>query len=334
MPPTTSTSTTLTTFRADEHLQFIYFGTGESARAVLEELLSAGLAPSLIVTAPDRKRGRRLTLSPSPVAALAAQYAIQTLKPEKLDDAFLSQLSTNNYQLFIVADYGAILPQELLDIPEKGTLNMHPSLLPRLRGPSPIRSAILKDEKKVGVSIMLLDEKMDHGPIIAQKGVPIPGWTDGRALRSSAYRQAGSGEVGPPHGAALDKLLSHAGGQLLAQVLPLWIRGDIEARVQNHDLATYSEKFTKEDGLLDLTEDGYHNLLKINALEGWPGTYAFFERPSIRSGQTTKKIRVAILDAHLEGGNLLIDMVKPEGKPEMPYADFIRSGAKYCPSAS
>src|SRR3989338_5428348 len=270
MPPTTSTSTTLTTFRADEHLQFIYFGTGEIARAVLEELLSAGLAPSLIVTAPDRKRGRRLTLSPSPVAALAAQYAIQTLKPEKLDDAFLSQLSTNNYQLFIVADYGAILPQELLDIPEKGTLNMHPSLLPRLRGPSPIRSAILTDEKRVGVSIMLLDDKMDHGPIVAQKEVEAPVW--------------------PPRGSVLDDVLSHAGGQLLAQILPLWARTEIEARPQNHDLATYCEKFSKEDGLLDLRGDAYQNLLQIRAFEGWPGTYAFFERDG-------RRIRAQILDA-------------------------------------
>lgn len=274
---------------------------------MLEELVRAGRIPALIVTSPDRKRGRGLELTPSPVAALAAQHEIETLKPARLDNDLFSKLKTQNSKLFVVADYGAILPQKLLDIPTKGTLNMHPSLLPRLRGPSPIRSAILNDEKRVGVSIMLLDDKMDHGPIVAQKEIKVPEW--------------------PPRGTALDHLLSHAGGLLLADVLPLWIRGDIEARPQNHDLATFSEKFSKEDGLLDVSADAmlvgrqaYQNLLKIRAFEGWPGTYAFFERNG-------KRQRVQILDAHMEGSNLAIDIVKPGGKREMPYVDFIRSGA-------
>src|SRR3990167_11414970 len=286
---------------ARDDILFVFFGTGEIARAVLEELLSAGLAPSLVVTAPDRKRGRGLSLSPSPVAARAAEHGLETLKPEKLDEACISKIKTQNSKLFIVSDYGAILPQKLLNIPEKGTLNMHPSLLPRLRGPSPIRSAILTDEKRVGVSIMLLDDKMDHGPIVAQKEVEAPVW--------------------PPRGSVLDHVLSHAGGQLLAQILPLWARTEIEARPQNHDLATYCEKFSKEDGLLDLRGDAYQNLLQIRAFEGLPGTYAFFERDG-------RRIRAQILDAELEGGQLVIKSVKPEGKKEMSYEQFTRTGAK------
>lgn len=283
------------------NLRYVFFGAGEIARAVLAELLQASLAPTLIVTAPDRVQGRGLALTPSPVAALAAEHGIETLKPAKLDDDFIYQLSTNNYQLFLITDYGAILPKKLLDIPPRGTLNMHPSLLPRLRGPSPIRSAVLNDEKKVGVSIMLLDEKMDHGPIVAQREVEVSEW--------------------PPRGSVLDRTLSHAGGKLLAQILPLWVQGDVEARPQNHDLATYCDKFSKEDGLLDLHVDGYQNLLKIRAFEGWPGTFAYFERGG-------KRIRVQILDAELEGNNLVIKTVKPEGKREMSYEEFIRSGAQ------
>lgn len=280
---------------------FVFFGTGHIARAVLEELLHAALLPALVVTAPDRAQGRGLTLTPSPVAALSAEHRIDTLKPSKLDDECISNLAARRSTLFVVADYGAILPKKLLDIPPRGTLNMHPSLLPRLRGPSPIRGAILRDEKKVGVSIMLLDEKMDHGPIVAQKEVPISEW--------------------PPRGSILDEALSHAGGKLLAQILPLWVQGDIEARPQNHDLATYCDKFSKEDGLLDLNADRYQNLLKIRAFEGWPGTFAFFERNG-------KRIRVQILDAEFEQGQLLIKTVKPEGKREMSYEEFIRSGAR------
>ena len=182
---------------------------------------------------------------------------------------------------------------------------MHPSLLPRLRGPSPIRSAILADEKQTGVTVMLIDEQMDHGPLLAQKKIDIPAW--------------------PPRGRELDTLLAQEGGRLMAQILPLWQKGDIEAQTQNHDVATYSEKFSKEDGLLDLPagrqaspEEGYKMLLKICAFEGWPGTYAFFERGG-------KKIGVAILDAHLDNGKLAIDTVKPESKRAMPYADFARS---------
>ena len=297
---------------------YVFFGTGEIARTVLEELLRADIAPSLVVTAPDRAQGRGLEAKPTPVATLAAAHNIETLKPDKLDDAFVSEIrdlsSENRVLTFVVADYGSILPSTLLTVPPKGTLNMHPSLLPRLRGPSPIRSAILRDENKVGVSIMLLDEKMDHGPIVAQKEVPIPGWTAGRALRSI-------GEEGPPHGSELDELLSRAGGKLLAQILPLWRRDEIEARAQNHDLATYCEKFSKEDGLLDFSADDYQNLLKIRAFEGWPGTFAFFERGG-------KKIRVQIIDADLKNGTLVISKVKPEGKKEMSYEEFARSGMK------
>ena len=288
-----------------EKIPFVFFGTGEIARATLEELLAAGLSPVLVVTAPDRKQGRGLELTPSPVGALAEENNIETCKPEKIDDAFLTELralsSEFSSDVFVVADYGAILPQKLLDIPTKGTLNMHPSLLPRLRGPSPIRSSILQDEKKVGVTIMLVDAKLDHGPIVAQREISLGEW--------------------PPHGLELDMILSHAGGQLLAQILPYWVAGEIEAREQNHDLATFSEKFSKEDGLVDLKADGYTNLLRIRAFEGWPGTFAYFERGG-------KKMRVQILDAELSNGKLKVTKVKPEGKKDMSYEEFLRSGAK------
>ena len=259
-------------------IKFVFFGNEPLLEEVLSELAKKNLVPALTISAP-------------------------------LSNEMLKQLEASEWDLFIVASYGSILQKNILDMPKKGVLNIHPSLLPRLRGASPIRSAILNDEKETGVSIMVLDEELDHGPILAQRKIVVDEW--------------------PPHGRDLDALLAHEGGRLLAEIVPLWMRDEIEARPQNHDIATYCERFKKEDGLLDLAADPYQNLLKIRAYEGWPGTYAFFERPSTRSGQANgKRIRVQILDAHLEGTVLVIDRVKPEGKREMGYEEFLRSGAR------
>ncbi len=275
-------------------IKFAFFGTSHIARYVLEELTSAGFAPALVVTPPPRPQWRDHTAAECAVAAWARQHDV----PLAYD---WERFERDAWDVAIIADYGKILPESILKIPRRGFLNVHPSLLPRLRGSSPIRSAILNDEKETGVTIILVDEKMDHGPVVAQKKVAIPDW--------------------PPHNASLEQTLMSAGGKLLAQILPLWVRGKIEARPQNHDLATFCGKLGKEDGLLDLSADPYKNVLKVRALEGWPGTYAFFERAG-------KKIRAQILDAHLENAHLVIDTVKPEGKNEMDYATFLRSGAR------
>ncbi|MBV9159404.1 MAG: methionyl-tRNA formyltransferase [Candidatus Kaiserbacteria bacterium] len=282
-------------------IPFVFFGTGRIALFVALELEAAGHLPALVVTAPDKAKGRGMEIGQSLIAQWAESRRLEILKPEKLDDAFIAEMGARAPKLFVVADYGQILHKALLDLPERGTLNMHPSLLPRLRGASPIRSAILNDEKVTGVTIMLVDEKMDHGPVIAQKRVDVAPW--------------------PPRAAALEETLARAGGKLLAEILPHWTRGEIEAHEQNHDIATYSLKFTKSDGLLDLNADAHENLRKIRALEGWPGTFAYFERGG-------KQIRVGILDAHIENGALVIDTVKPEGKSEMKYEEFLRSGAR------
>lgn len=280
--------------------KFVFFGTGEIAKFVLEELISANLYPSHIVTAPDAPKGRGLSLSPSPVGILAENIAIPALKPARLDEETISILKSIDCDLFVVADYGALLKKAVLDVPPRGTLNMHPSLLPRLRGPSPIRSAILTDERQTGVTIMLLDEEMDHGPIIAQRKIPVEPW--------------------PPRATILEEVLAREGGKLLAEMIPLWAAGEIEARPQNHDVATYSKKFEKRDGLIHFLDDPYTNLLKIRAYEGWPTAYAFFERDG-------KEIRVQLLDAHVANDVLVLDVVKPEGKNAMTYTEFIRSGA-------
>jgi len=288
-------------------LPFVFFGTSRIAVGILDELEKVGYVPELVVAAPDALRGRGMKLSPPPVKEWALARNISVFQPAPLDSEFCYKLQATSYKLFIVVDYGKILPKTALDIPKRGCLNVHFSLLPRYRGASPIRSAILNDDRNIGTSIILLVEKLDEGPIVAQKPIRLPpagGW--------------------PMRANELEDLFIHESGRLLAQILPEWVAGHIEAREQNHDLATYCEKIKKEDGLLDLTADPYQNLLKIRAYEGWPGTYTFFERnrtPGVR-------FRVKILDAHIDNGKLIIDTVKPEGKKEMPYQEFLRSGAR------
>jgi methionyl-tRNA formyltransferase len=276
-------------------ISFVFFGTAPLAIGVLDALQEAGYLPSLIVAGSDRIDSRRKETVFPPEKMWAIERNIPAVQPERIDAEFISKLKAESWQLFIVASYGKLLPKALLEIPVHGVLNVHPSLLPQLRGPSPIRSAILNDERQTGVTVMLLDEQMDHGPVIAQKRVVIADW--------------------PPHGKELDDVLAHEGGKMLASILPHWIEGDIEAHPQNHDLATYCSTFTKEDGLIDLTENAYKNLLKIRAYEGWPGTYSFFEKGG-------KKVRAKIIDAHIENERLILDRIIPEGKREMSYKEF------------
>jgi methionyl-tRNA formyltransferase len=282
-------------------MRFAFFGTAPLAIEVLDALERTGFLPSLIVAAPDTNEPRKKTIQFPPEKIWGAAHGVEVVQPKKIDIGFVVGMKTKEWEVFIVASYGKILPKALLEIPSRGVLNVHPSLLPRLRGPSPMRSAILNNEKETGVSVMLLDDQMDHGPIIAQKKIAIPDW--------------------PPHGSELDALLAREGGSLLAEFLPKWIAREIEPHEQNHDLATYCEMFTKEDGLVDLHDDARKNLLKIRAYEGWPGTFSFFEKGG-------EKIRVKIIDAHIENDMLKVDRVTPEGKREMDYEEFLRSGAQ------
>ncbi|HET8581036.1 MAG TPA: methionyl-tRNA formyltransferase [Candidatus Paceibacterota bacterium] len=282
-------------------IRFAFFGTPAIAVAALDALEAQGLIPALIVTQPDRAAGRGHALIAPPVKEWALARGIDVLQPEKLDDAFIGELANTEWDAFALVAYGALLPAALLSIPRHGTLNMHPSLLPKLRGPSPITSAILTDEHPTGVTVMLIDEKMDHGPVLAQEVIEVTEW--------------------PPKRRELEELLAAEGGALLAETLPLWVAGTIEAAPQDDAAATYCAKVKKEDGLLDLAGDPALALRKIRAFDGWPGTYAFFERAG-------KTLRVQILEAHADpDGSLAIDTVKPEGKGAMPYADFLRSGA-------
>jgi len=279
--------------------KFVFFGTPKLSTIVLEELKKKDLIPSLVVTASDKPSGRGMKMNSSPVKKWAEANNIPTIEPEVYDEEVIERLKAEKAEVFILVAYGKILPQNVIDISPKGILNVHPSLLPKFRGPSPVRTAILEDSKTTGVTVMLIDGKMDHGPILAQEEHTPEKW--------------------PPNAQELDTYLFERGGALLAEVLPQYLDETLLPKEQEHDSATYCKLFKKEDGLIDLNDDPHTNLLKIHAYAGWPGTHFYITK-------NDERVRLNIVEARLTGDKRLVfEKVIPEGKKEMSYIDFLQS---------
>lgn len=288
----------------NKKLKFAFFGTSELSVKVLDILIKNGYTPDLVITAPDKPKGRKMILTPPPMKVFALEHNLKIAQPHSLSTynpaSSADGLQPTTYHLFIVASYGKIVPKSVLEIPKFGALNVHPSLLPKFRGPSPIQSFILSGEGKTGVTIMLMDEEVDHGQIVLQQHLeaPLPSVLNSKQL---------------------EEKLAELGGQMLVEVIPKWINGEIKATGQNHNQATFTKKITKEDGLVDLEKDNPEIIYrKFLAFQPWPGIYYFTQK-------NNSKIRVIITDMELSSiGELKINKVKPEGKNEMSYADFTK----------
>ena len=293
-------------------LNFVFFGTSPVAVGVLDALALNGYVPSLLVTTPDALAGRKLTLTPPPAKLWAQANGVPVLQPKKLDKEFTTHLASFSCNLFIVASYGLIIPRRVLELPKHGILNVHPSLLPKYRGPSPIQTAILNGDTETGVDMMLMDEKMDEGPILAEERVPL----DGTEVNEE-----------------LELQLATIGGKLLARVIPDWLAGAITPRAQEHAEATYTRKFEKSDGFIDpqLTNAARSDVTvrsdlaavqeaerKVRALANTPGTY------TVLKTKYDKEMRVKIISATIKDECLLPLRVTPEGKKEMSWDDFKR----------
>lgn len=277
---------------------FAFFGTPRFATVVLGALEGHGLLPALVVTAPDKKRGRGLQLSPSPAKTWALERGIDVATPATLkDEAFVAELRNTEWDVFVVAAYAKLIPKTLLDIPARGCLNVHPSLLPKFRGPSPALSAILANERATGVSVMQMSEEMDKGPVVAQAKVE---------LEEAAW---------PPKGSEFEDLLAQEGGNLLAEVMPLWLRGALAPEAQDDRAATYTRKFSDEDARINLAGEPHEELRKIRAFNKNPRAY--FLAPDGK--------RVIITEAEIRDGKLTLLTVLPAGKKEMNYATFSRN---------
>ena len=275
-------------------IKFTFFGSSRLSTIVLDELARLNLVPHCIVTTPDKPQGRNRIVTPNVVKRWAIDHDIKVFDPIKLDSTFAEILKREECQVFIVASFGKIIPPRILEIPKHQTLNIHPSLLPKYRGPSPLPSTMIDDQKTTGITIMLVDQEMDHGPIVAQKQISISEWP--------IYEE-------------FEEMMARAGAELLAEVLPKWLAGDITAQPQDHTAATFTQKITKDDGFLNLTADPYLNFRKIQAYHAWPVAYFFLSHNG-------KKIRIKITSAAVEGGKLVIKKVIPEGGHEISYTDF------------
>lgn len=285
-------------------INFVFFGTPQLSADILERLKQDDFLPSLIVTNPDKPVGRKHILTPSPVKLWAKKNSIPILQPESTSDpAFTKQLATSNYELFVVVAFGSILTKEVLAIPEKGSLNLHYSLLPKYRGASPVETAILNDDKDVGVSILLLDEKMDHGPVVADRRLEI---------QDSGFMILDQRITWPPTAEELRKVFNMMGGDLLAETIPRFMAGEIVPIEQDHSKATYTKKIAKEDGEIKLEDDGCKNYLKYQAYKTWPGTFFYITMDG-------KKTRIKITEASFKDGKFIIERVIPEGKKETDY---------------
>jgi len=285
-------------------IKIAFFGNSEFSFIVLEEMKKLGIIPELIVTTIDKPQGRKMILTKTPTKVWAENNSIEYIEATKLKDPkFLEKIS--NYDLFIVASYGKIIPKEVIDLPKYKVLNVHPSLLPKYRGPSPLQTQILNDEKEVGVTIMLIDEQVDHGAIISQKVVDISNW--------------------PISFEELQILLAREGSKLLAEILPKWIKEEITEKEQDHDKVTFTKKVKKADGLINLSDDSYKNYLKYLAYQDWPNIYFEIDKKASANDNVSdqKKIRVIIKKADFKDGLLNILKVVPEGKKEMDYKSFL-----------
>lgn len=325
-------------------IRWAFFGSSNFSVIVLRELESLGLVPQLIVTTPDKPRGRGLKITAGPVREWAEKRGIEIIAPATLKTgeaaaelrSFGEKIGAEKsggsekggsergggWDVFLIASYGKIVPAEILDIPTRKTLNIHPSLLPKFRGPTPLESAIL-EANETGVTIMQVDEQVDHGPIVASRLVAMSG------NASDAVSADGTPLEWPPYYTDLETLLAREGAKLFAEIVPGWVANDgsVQATEQNHALATFTKKIAKEDLLIDLVDDPEETLRKIRAYSGNRGAY-FLLRQKSKDGTTDKETRVIVTRAKIDSSGasptLIIERVKPEGRTEMAFEDFKR----------
>jgi methionyl-tRNA formyltransferase len=247
--------------------------------------LSQGPYMITVVTQPDRPAGRGSKLTPPPVKVVAEELGLPILQPLTLRDPdFRARLAELHPAVTVLVAYGEYVAPSLLDLPRRGSINLHPSLLPRWRGSTPIQSAILAGDEVTGASIILMDKGLDTGPVLAQRSVPI-----------------GLEETHPE----LSERLAHIGAELLAETLPLWLRGEVEPVPQPDAGATLTRTLKKEDGLIEWQHPAQQIARRVRALQPWPGTHTYWQ------GNLLKILRARAIDApggimHLQPGTVSV----------------------------
>ena len=308
-------------------MRVIFMGTPEFAVPSLEHLILNQYQVVAVYTQPDRMAGRGRSLASSPVKRVAMDWKLPVLQPPSFRGAeAVAQLAGFHPDVIVVAAFGQVLPQSVLDLPACGCINIHPSLLPEFRGASPVAAAILAGSEFTGVSLMLMDRGLDTGPVLARAQIPV-----------SAQDTT----------ASLAAKLSLIAAQLLLEVLPGWLKGELTPQPQNEAEATYCGQITKEEGEIDWSLSAIDIWRRVRAFHPWPGCYTRWQgrqlkiieavplsRPSrmgrIEVGQVVALNKGgAVLGVNTGDGVLGILGVQLQGKRAMSAAEFVRGQRQF-----
>jgi methionyl-tRNA formyltransferase len=295
----------------------VLFGSGPFAVPILEALSTSDAVDVVaVVTTPDRPAGRGGKTLPVPVATRSRDLGLPVVQPETLrSDAAVAELAAFRPRLAILADYGRLVPPAILAIPERGFLNLHPSLLPRHRGASPIPAAILAGDTETGVTLIEMDAGLDTGPIVATVRWPLAGVETSPEVEASAARRA---------------------ADLLLESLPRWLAGRLPGRAQEERLATTTRLLRRADGWMDGTSTAMELERRVRAYAPWPGT--FLQTPAGRVSVLRAQVTPAedgdvpgVLVADRDGlalatvaGRLRLIEIQPAGGRPMPTAAWRR----------
>ena len=302
----------------------VFMGTPDFGVPILYRLVRDGYNISAVVTQPDRPAGRGRQLAPPPVKVAALKLGLPVYQPDRArDPEFIVQLRNLSPTAIIVAAFGQILPRAILEIPAMGAINVHASLLPDLRGASPIAEAIARGYRRTGVTIMLMDEGLDTGPVLAQRPVDIEPEDTAESL---------------------SQRLSEVGAELLSETLPRWFAGEIQPVPQDHSAATYTKPLTKESGRVDWNlpaekierlcrayypwpgcytrwDDKIVKLLKVKAVSQWAGRDEPGRVVLLSEGDKGRQQLPAVATG---AGVLIIESLQLEGRKPLSGAEFLR----------
>jgi len=296
--------------------RIVFFGTPVFAIPSLKRLVEGPDKVEVVVTQPDRRRGRGQKVVVTPVKELASNRGLLILQPENVkEEAVQERVKNVQPDLFVVVAYGQIFPKSLLKIPKQGSVNVHASLLPKYRGAAPIPWAILNGESVTGVTTMMMDEGMDTGDILLQAKVPI-------------------GERGTAE--ALHDQLASLGARLLLETVEGMKAGKIHPVPQDHSMATYAPSIKKEDGHIDWSKEAEEIDRKVRAFDPWPGAFTRWDgrllkicKGEVRVGAPRGKTGAVVwggsdfIEVETGKNSFLIKEVQLEGGRRMDIRDFL-----------
>lgn len=300
-----------------ESIRIVFWGTPEFSVPSLKALIdSPQIDVAAVITQPSKANPKSNKKIPSAVKTVALHHGLMIWEPEKLllKKSKKDFLMLGPYDLNVIVAYGKIIPEWIIKLPKYSSINLHPSLLPELRGPSPIQTALLKNFTTTGISIMLIDNQMDHGPILHQEKIPI--------LKDDTH-------------ATLSLRLAEYGSIILLKTMTNYINKKIVPKSQNHLKATFTKLFTKKDGQLDWSMPASDIVNKIRAFNPWPGTYTYWRGKFLKIIKADTDMTIQMPPGLVDYNNsqlvvgtgkgvLIIFELQLEGKRQISSKEFIR----------